>query len=897
LVNLESSANREEGMAHCLDSNFGGERAGPISIGKQRGVSLHTQTGAPIPPAEKAQVERLLAQHNSKSALELTKTLNKRCGTAESEELLIRAYCARISGLLEKDMRTEAEALLALVCDRYPRSRPTLTGLKAALAARRGEVGELLRRLADAQAPAEERAGIETALLEQLRDPFQLLQATVLPPGHRLRQAAAALCEAFTAVTERPVSDAEVRLPEVSRHSPLAPWKALVRAIACFYRREDETCERHLAAIDPRSPAARLAPAMRSMLGRQPDAKLEPAAVSLLTAVGGDSSRLRQALLSLETAFSRPQSAKIGEEIRGACRTCEMVAPVLLARLQQTIFARAYVARVRAQEVGGGLRSVRKDANFWRLFATAVERTQSGGAAQLFRLWDEFRIHAIHEGWFPPAGPEVAAVYLHLADVLARFSSEDLQEELESLAEGETAFDYSGQPPSIREAAAKARRLDPAECFFPQQLYARACALDPHTEAFERWLACAKRLPDWHTADEAANAWRRASPSDVRPLLFLMQAAEERDALRKAVSYLEMAESLDQLNPEVRRARLRLLVAEAVRHLRQNKPHLLERDLAGIATLPQVQERDRPAIPAVLAWGRHVLENDSGRAAPHFRELARVVQSEAAALLICGALARACGLPPWESTAPLLAFSGCHDAPELVEAAARACALCHEMQLGFGIPPDLEQALLARLSQGKELAPPEQLATLGEAALAGGKTELAYALAGAGLARPGPLEARFLLLRGRSMLSAARRRAIGCIAAAAELARCQHDTAVVGQAIEALRILGLSPESRALSVTPAQLQNVLEEERKSRAFPDLRLEPPGEDDELCDCPACRARRALGIDLVGDTRAAAEAAFDRLAELLEMEQDDRGAPLPRPRPRRRQRADDNLDLPF
>ena len=850
-----------------------------------------------MPPAEKAQVERLLAQHNSKSALELAKTLHKRCGTAESEELLIRAYCARISGLLEKDMRTEAEALLVLVCDRYPRSRPALTGLKAALAARRGEVGELLRRLADPQAPAEERAGIETALLEQLRDPFQLLQDTVLPPEHPLRQAAAALGKAFTAVAERPVSDAELQLPEISRHSPLAPWKALVRAIACFYRRDDQACQRHLAAIDARSPAARLAPALRGMLGRHPDAKLEPAAVSLLTAVGGDPGRLRQALLSLEAGFCQPKSAKIGEEIRGACRTCEMVAPALLVRLKQMIFARAFVAQVRPRETEGVLRGVRRDANFWRLFATAVERTQSGGPAELFRLWDDFRVHAIQEGWFPPDGPEVAAIYLHLADVLGRFSSEDLQEDFESLVDGETEFDYSGQSPSIRETAARAQRLNPAECFFPEQLYGRACALDPHAEAFERWLACAKRLPDWHAADEAAKAWRRASPSDVRPLLFLMQAAEERDALRKAVSYLEMAESLDQLNPGVHRARLRLLVAEAVRHLRQNKPHLLERDLAGIAALPQAQERDRPAIPAALAWGRHVLENDSSQAAQHFRELARVVQGEAAALLICGALARACGLPPRQNAAPLVAFSGYHDAPDLVAAVARACALCHEMQLGFAIPPELEQALLARLSQGNELAPPEQLAALGEAALADGKTELAYALAGAGLARPGPLEARLLLLRGRSMLGAARRRAIDCIAAAAELARCQHDTAVVGRAIEALRILGLSPESRALSMTPAQLQNVLEEERKLRAFPDLRLEPPGEDDELCDCPVCRARRVLGTDFVGDSRAAAEAALDRLAELLEMDQDDRRALLPRPRPRRRQRADDNLDLPF
>src|SRR5256884_4340140 len=50
------------------------------------------------------------------------------------------------------------------------------------------------------------------------------------------------------------------------------------------------------------------------------------------------------------------------------------------------------------------------------------------------------------------------------------------------------------------------------------------------------------------------------------------------------------------LNPEVRRARLRLLTANAVRHLSQNKVHLVELDAAALEALPQAGEVNRPAF-------------------------------------------------------------------------------------------------------------------------------------------------------------------------------------------------------------------------------------------------------------------------------------------------------------
>ena len=115
-----------------------------------------------------------------------------------------------------------------------------------------------------------------------------------------------------------------------------------------------------------------------------------------------------------------------------------------------------------------------------------------------------------------------------------------------------------------------------------------------------------------------AERWRRALPKDSRPLLFLMESAEKRGALNKAIGFLEQAEKLDALNPEVRRAALRLLVAQAIRHLRQRKPHLAEQKLAALEALPQAQEADRPAFLAGLRWACCVMRGEAEAAARPF---------------------------------------------------------------------------------------------------------------------------------------------------------------------------------------------------------------------------------------------------------------------------------------
>ena len=114
----------------------------------------------------------------------------------------------------------------------------------------------------DPSLPAEKQAAVAARVRRDVVDLRGLAECPALAPDHPWRAAAAALHQAFEAVTTGPVGEDALALPEVSRSSPLAPWKMLVRAIAAWYRCDDAMCEKCLAAVmgfRSRPPGAALA--------------------------------------------------------------------------------------------------------------------------------------------------------------------------------------------------------------------------------------------------------------------------------------------------------------------------------------------------------------------------------------------------------------------------------------------------------------------------------------------------------------------------------------------------------------------------------------------------------------------------------------------------------------
>src|SRR6202035_937775 len=159
----------------------------------------------------------------------------------------------------------EAKALMDLVLERYPSARQRSAEWNAVVAARHGDLDALLEPLNDPGLPPDKHAAIAALVRRDVVDLRALAECRALPAEHPLRIAAAGLHKAFEAVTSGPVADEALLLPEVSRHSPLASWKMLVRAIAACYRRDDAICRKCLAAVEPDSAAARLLPALHTL--------------------------------------------------------------------------------------------------------------------------------------------------------------------------------------------------------------------------------------------------------------------------------------------------------------------------------------------------------------------------------------------------------------------------------------------------------------------------------------------------------------------------------------------------------------------------------------------------------------------------------------------------------
>ena len=310
---------------------------------------------------------------------------------------------------------------------------------------------------------------------------------------------------------------------------------------------------------------------------------------------------LRRSIRDLDKALDDEENRKILSSTRTVIDNCKKYRPKLLDRMRQHIAIRAFPAHLTAGQIIKAMGGAPvKDAYFFRLSARFMEFTQ--GFVTSVRLWDEFRKHAVQEGWFGAESLESASLYLHMAELICRCPKEEIESEREFYEADFEDYDflYGGQPALDRQAIDHGDSDD--YFLYPDALFERANQIDPDPEIFKQWLDWQRDTDDtWKATDRIALAWHEAFPRDTRPLLFLMESAEKRNALKKAMGYIEKAESIDALNPAVRKARLRLLISTIQRHLKQKKPHLVEKDFEQIDALPQSKEGDRPSYIMAFA--------------------------------------------------------------------------------------------------------------------------------------------------------------------------------------------------------------------------------------------------------------------------------------------------------
>jgi hypothetical protein len=387
----------------------------------------------------------------------------------------------------------------------------------------------------------------------------------------------------------------------------------------------------------------------------------------------------------------------------------------------------------------------------------------------------------------------------------------------------------------------------------PEMLYERACRADPHPDAFQAWLHWADKHRGWKAADQVAELWRQARPGDTKPPLYLMESAEKRGAYRKSLEHLESAEELDRLNPDVRRAKLRLLLSAAIRHLRQRKTHLVkEAEIEPIEALPEVRKGEIASFGTVLRLLCAGLDSDKVSIEQHHERLQSLLGGRVPAFVLTYGLAKTANLDGKVElpTVELARFS----ATELLTGTTRAVALGDWAGLGLPLPPSWEEHLLAALDQPNCPTDITQLLVLGEAALRSEAMKLAYAVSAVGLAQ-GTADARFLFLRARVLPDWCPQRQEGCFTAALELARRERNLELAGNILDEMRQnddrfwgADFLDEATANRPVPAELlKQILVEERAERQFPAYERSSPVEYGSKlrrrnCDCPACRARR-------------------------------------------------------
>lgn len=751
-------------------------------------------------------IEALLSAGKTHDAVETAKQLVKQFPSPEAEAMLVKAYQARIQALLTSGLSKEAQALGLLVAERFPAHREMISGLIRQSEMSTGNFQALLTELLTAD--TEKRRELETLLARGLTDPAIVANSPILPADHPLKRGAAIVSHLFAAVTSGPLPEgALLPLNDIPRQSPLAPWKLLIRALDALYRRNDAAVLANLAGIPPEVGPARLVPVLRRIIGEKSD-DLTPsfAVTAVLNKVQGNRTVVRTQLAQLSNALTARNE-------RQSLTALQALIPVFQSApiAQWRTFLATVIHQWQKQGFPpeGLLRALPKsktDPDIVRLIALSMEPIAWEDALD---WWASYLGLAKAAGVVPQQGPDLARILLHMAELFPP----DPLEVLETL-DAESEADLRAQ---IRTGELAAHHDRGA-------LLAQAHAADPGLRTFRALVSHFDQWGDNKRAEIEAEAWHKAYPQELEPLLYLIRAAERRGASRKALDLLAQAESLNRLHPDVRQSRFRLLLASAERRLREGKAALALEDLDQLAQQPRAAEGEIKAYLLALSWASALKSGNTEGAERLEQRFHTTVGNPVLSDLMIGALTTALKIKfprPAVTASPAEAIAGL----------ARACTLFHSLERSLPTPAT---TLVSQVEKNIAQATPEQLHALCRGGSMTGRPSLTYAAAGQGLSQDGPLQYHFLLARGKTLSqchsSLEQARARQCLRAARELASRARDMEAVRDASQALEtvprwdpflntLLGgpdLAPEE---APTAAEISRLIAIEARNRKVP------------------------------------------------------------------------------
>ena len=767
------------------------------------------RTQPPSGPGREAwpsRIESLIACGKSRDAVEAAKQYLKHTPGPEADAFAVKAYRARIEALQASGLHREAQALGALVSERFPAHQSQVAVLMRQSEVSAGNFDALLAELVTADAPR--RRELEAMLARGLTDPAVLTESPVLPADHPLKRMARAVLDALTAVTTGPLPvGALASLGDIPRHSLLAPWKLLVRALDAFYRHDDATVLANLSGIPPDSGPARLVPVLRRLVGENGlPAERSPTVTTLIEHISGHRTVARTQLRQLSQALAAHDARQALAAVRTLLPLFQAAPTALRRTFLVSILHHWHRQGLAPDRLLRLLPSEKHDPDLLRLLALTLERGEWDTA---LAMWDGYLTAATATGLLSTTGPEMARVLLHMANLFPA----DPEAVLETL-----------EVDSEQQLRRRIRTGQLPACFDRAALLERARVADPVPQVYRALVAHYDQWHDPKRAEAEAEAWRRTHPQDLEPLLYLIRAAERRGAIRKALALLADAEALDRVHPEVRQSRFRLLLAGAERRIKEGKPALALDDLEQLAHEPRASEGDHPSY--LLALRRIAAQQRGDTAAT--AQLEQALTTTAANPVLQGLILEALGTSLKVQVPPLSAAAATPG--QVIDGLARACDLFRALDRPLTVPA----AVLKRAEQHLEHASAAQLHALCAGGLWMGRPALAYHAAGRGLALSDPLAYRFLLARGQALCAGrtldGEERARACLRAARELAGRARDMDAMREASAALDDLpewamlsamftGMFSPPTETALTQEEIAHIIERERQSRRTP------------------------------------------------------------------------------
>jgi tetratricopeptide (TPR) repeat protein len=216
------------------------------------------------------QAQRLLEKGDFKQALKDAKVCYRQQPGPEGRQLLERAYLARGRQLHRAGLRSESQAVLENLLD---------LGVTDSLVER--ELPELL--IAVGLFGRVKAAGMPALSFEE-SDPLCVVvadHAVLRPEGTptslpAIRQGAATIGKALTALEAGDEARATAFLRDIPRASPFADWKYFVRGLAAYYRDDAAEMEANWSRLDPGRCAARIAAPLKTLVDRAAVAADDP---------------------------------------------------------------------------------------------------------------------------------------------------------------------------------------------------------------------------------------------------------------------------------------------------------------------------------------------------------------------------------------------------------------------------------------------------------------------------------------------------------------------------------------------------------------------------------------------------------------------------------------------